>query len=104
LGIFGFSFLEQNSDKVQGSIIDGTPLDFDTIASGEYSVSRPLYFYAKKAHVGQVPGIAEFLAEFTDEESMGEEGYLTDKGLIPMPEEDREAFRDAAAELTPMSM
>ncbi|PID46104.1 MAG: phosphate ABC transporter substrate-binding protein [Proteobacteria bacterium] len=104
LGVFGFSFLDQNSDKVQGSKIDGVGLDFDTIADGSYPVSRPLYFYVKAAHVGKVPGIKEFLAEFVDEESFGEEGYLTEKGLIPMPEESRESFRDAATNLTPMSM
>lgn len=65
LGVFGFSFLEQNSDKVQGSIIDGAELNFDTIADGSYPVSRPLYFYVKSAHIGKVPGIKEFLAEFS---------------------------------------
>ncbi|MGD2111825.1 MAG: PstS family phosphate ABC transporter substrate-binding protein, partial [Gammaproteobacteria bacterium] len=64
VGIFGFSFLDQNSDKVQGSTIDGVAPEFDTIANGEYPVSRPLYFYVKKAHVGSIPGIAEYLAEF----------------------------------------
>jgi len=57
LGIFGFSFLDQNSDKVQGSIIDGEEPTFEAIASGQYKVSRPLYFYVKKAHIGTVPGI-----------------------------------------------
>lgn len=104
LGVFGFSFLDQNSDKVQGSIIDGVELSFDTIAEGDYPVSRPLYFYVKSAHVGKVPGIKEFLAEFVDEDSFGEEGYLTEKGLIPMPEEVRESFRKAATELTPLTM
>ena len=67
LGIFGYSFLDQNSDKVQGSIIDGKDPTFDNIASGKYKVSRPLYFYVKKAHVGKVAGIEEFIAEFTNE-------------------------------------
>ena len=104
LGVFGFSFLDQNSDKVQGSKIDGNDISFDNIANGSYPVSRPLYFYVKAAHVGQIPGMAEFLAEFVDEESFGEEGYLTDKGLIPMPEDTREMSRKNATELKALSL
>jgi len=89
LGIFGFSFLEQNSDKVQSSIIDGHTADFDAIASGDYGISRPLYFYVKAQHVGTVPGIAEYLAEFTSEQAWGEDGYLADKGMIPLDDEQR---------------
>ncbi len=89
LGVFGFSFLDQNSDRVQGSIVNGVAPEFETIASGEYPVSRPLYFYVKKAHVGSIPGIAEYLAEFTSEKAWGEDGYLSDKGLIPMPVAER---------------
>lgn len=99
LGVFGFSFLDQNSDKVQGALVDGTEPTFDNIADGSYPVSRPLYFYVKKAHVGRVPGMAEFLAEFTSEAAMGEEGYLADKGLIPMPEKMRKEVRDGATGL-----
>ncbi|MBB3169848.1 substrate-binding domain-containing protein [Simiduia aestuariiviva] len=84
LGIFGFSFLDQNSDKVKASQVDGKDPTFDTIADGSYPISRPLFFYVKKAHVGVVPGIAEYLAEFTHEKAWGDEGYLTDKGMIPM--------------------
>lgn len=90
LGIFGFSFLEQNDDKVQSSIIDGHTADFDAIADGDYSISRPLYFYVKAQHVGTVPGIAEYLAEFTSEQAWGDDGYLADKGMIPLPEEQRD--------------
>ncbi len=104
LGVFGFSFLDQNSDVIQGSLIDGVPPEFEAIADGSYPVSRPLYFYAKKAHVGVIPGIAEFMAEFTDEAAFGEEGYLVDKGLIPMPPSEREKFRSDTANLTPLQM
>ena len=104
LGIFGFSFLDQNADKVQGSKIDGVELSFDTIAEGNYPVSRPLYFYVKSSHVGKIPGIKEFLAEFVTEDAFGEEGYLTEKGLIPMPEERRESFRQAATELKSLAL
>jgi phosphate transport system substrate-binding protein len=87
LGIFGFSFLDQNSDKVQGSVIDGNEPTFDTIATGKYKVSRPLYFYVKKAHIGTVPGIQEFLNMFVSEDTIGPDGYLVDKGLIPLSDE-----------------
>ncbi|MGK0271504.1 MAG: phosphate transport system substrate-binding protein [Cocleimonas sp.] len=99
LGIFGFSFLDQNSDKVKGAVIDGVEISFDNIADGQYPVSRPLYFYVKGDHVGKVPGIAEFLAEFTDEDTWGDDGYLTEKGLIPLSEEKREEVGTAAREL-----
>lgn len=84
LGIFGFSFLDQNSDSVQGSVIDGNAPTFEAIAGGEYAVSRPLYFYVKKAHIGTVPGIKEYLDTFVSEDTIGEDGYLVDKGLIPL--------------------
>lgn len=90
LGIFGYSFLDQNLDKVQGSLVDGVAPDFDAIADGSYPISRPLYFYVKKAHVGVIPGIQEFLAEFTSEAAWGEFGYLSDKGLIPLPDGERQ--------------
>ncbi len=93
LGIFGFSFLDQNADKVQGSIVDGEAPTFEKIADGSYPVSRPLFFYVKKAHVGKIPGIEAYLAEFTSEKAWGDEGYLADKGLIPMPAEERKAFK-----------
>ena len=92
LGIFGFSFLDQNSDKVQGSVVDGVAPTFEAIADGSYPVSRPLFFYVKKAHIGSVPGIEEYLAEFTSEKAWGDEGYLADKGMIPMPAEERAKF------------
>lgn len=104
LGIFGYSFLDQNADKVQGSRIDGIAPEFDAIADGSYPVSRALYFYVKKAHVGKVAGIEEFLAEFTSEKAWGEEGYLADKGLIPMPLKERTMFKTGANELADLNM
>lgn len=104
LGVFGYSFLEENMDKVQGSKVDGVAVEFETISDGSYPISRPLYFYVKKAHVGAVPGIAEFLAEFTSEKTWGDEGYLSDRGLIPMPEEERNAFATAAKELKDLEL
>jgi phosphate transport system substrate-binding protein len=93
LGVFGYSFLEQNADKVQGARIDGTAPDFDSIAEGKYAVSRPLYFYVKKAHVARVPGIREYLAEFMSDTASGEFGYLTDGGLVPLADDERAAMQ-----------
>ena len=92
-GVFGYSFLEQNADKVQGSEIAGIAPTFDTIADGSYPVSRPLYFYVKGAHVGKVPGIKEYVAAFTAEKTFGPGGTLSDKGLIPMPDAERKKFQ-----------
>ena len=93
LGIFGFSFLDQNLDKIQGSAIGGVGPTFEAIADGRYPISRPLFFYVKKAHVGVIPGIQEYLTEFTSNKAWGGEGYLADKGLIPMPKAERSAFK-----------
>ncbi len=93
IGIFGFSFLDQNMDKIQGSFVDGVQPEFDAIADGQYPVSRPLYFYVKKAHVGVIPGIKEYLVEFTSDKAWGEDGYLAEKGMIPMPNEERSEYR-----------
>ena len=104
LGVFGFSFLDQNTDKVQGSLVDGVAPEFEAIASGKYPVSRPLYFYVKKAHIGKVPGIKEFLAEWNREGTWGDEGYLTDKGLIPMPTTERKEFSSSIKNLKNLEM
>jgi phosphate transport system substrate-binding protein len=83
VGIFGYSFLEENLDKLKGAVVDGVAPDYDTIASGKFPASRPLFIYVKKQHLNVIPGIAEFVAEYTGEKALGEEGYLADKGLIP---------------------
>ena len=103
LGIFGYSFLEQNSNKIQGSKVGGVVPTYDNIASGKYPVSRSLYFYVKKGHVGTIPGIAEYVAEFTSDKAFGEEGYLADKGLIALPKADRAKVAAAAKAMTPMA-
>ena len=103
-GVFGFSFLDQNLDKLQGSMVDGVAPEFEAIADGDYPVSRPLYFYVKKAHMGQIPGIEGYLAEFTSDKAWGDDGYLTDKGLIPMPEEERMQFATNVKNLTPLKL
>ena len=101
VGIFGFSFLDQNADALQGAAIDGISPTFEAIADGAYPVSRSLFFYVKKEHVGVVPGLAEFTAEFTSAAATGEEGYLLDKGLIPLPAADHEQAAADAAGLVP---
>lgn len=87
-GIFGFSFFDQNRDKVQASIMDGVELNFDNIASYAYPGARPLFFYVKKQHVGVVPGLKEFVREFVSEKAMGMDGYLFPAGLVPLSESD----------------
>lgn len=103
-GIFGYSFLEQNMDKLQAAKIDGVAPSYDDVSAGKYPVSRSLYVYVKNAHVGTIPGIREFVGEYTSERAMGEEGYLADKGLIALPKADRDAARTAAMNLTPLSL
>src|SRR5690606_5080781 len=88
LGIFGFSFLDENISQLQGAYIDGVEPTFENIANSTYPVSRPLYVYAKGAHLGVIPGLREFLAEYVSARSMGEEGYLSERGLVPLPEEE----------------
>jgi phosphate transport system substrate-binding protein len=104
LGVFGYSFLEENEDKIQGSAVGGSEPSFENIASGAYPLSRPLFFYVKSAHVTKVPGMREYLAEFTSEKAIGDSGYVTDKGLIPAPKAEREKFRADAAKLQPLAL
>jgi phosphate transport system substrate-binding protein len=104
LGVFGYSFLEQNMDKLQGSTIGGVEPVYEKIASGEYPVSRSLYIYIKNAHLGVVPGIKEFVAEYTSDKAMGEEGYLAEKGLITLPADELAKTREAGANMTPLTM
>jgi len=103
LGIFGFSFLEENLDKIQGESVDGVSPNFENIASGKYPVSRPLFFYVKKAHVAVIPGMKEYIAEFTSEKAAGNEGYLADKGLIPLPPAERKQVAADANSLKAMT-
>ena len=84
-GVFGFSFLDQNADKLRGAHVNGVVPEYEQIADGRYPISRALYVYAKKAHFGVIPGLREYLAEYTSERAFGEEGYLSEKGLIALP-------------------
>lgn len=104
VGVFGFSFLDQNSDRIKGSIVENIQPSFENIADGKYKISRSLYFYIKHAHVGTVPGILEYVKEFTSENAFGEDGYLIDKGLIPLPNAERQKYRKDGQSLTKLTM
>lgn len=102
-GVFGFSFLIENEDKIQGSTVNGKAPTMENIADKSYGVSRPLYFYVKQAHVDVIPGIREFVKEFTSEDAWGPGGYLEDRGLIPMPDVERQKFAIDGANLNPLT-
>jgi phosphate transport system substrate-binding protein len=103
LGIFGYSFLEENMSTLKGVPIDGVEPSFESIASGEYKGGRRLYVYFKKDHLGLVPGIKEFAEEFVSPAALGEDGYLAAKGLVPPPAEEFEKEASKIHEMTPMS-
>ena len=102
-GVFGFSFLIENEDKIQGSTVNGKAPTMENIADKSYGVSRPLYFYVKQAHVDVIPGIREFVKEFTSEDAWGPGGYLEERGLIPMPDIERQKFAIDGANLNPLT-
>jgi len=103
LGIFGYSFLEQNLDTVKAETIDGITPTLDTIADGTYPLARSLYIYVKKAHVGVTPGLQAFVSEFLSDASAGRGGYLQERGLVPLPEAELTRQREIATALTPMA-
>ena len=98
-GIFGFSFLEENADKLKGVSIEGADPTFENISGGKYKGARPLFVYFKKAHFGVIPGLDKFLAEYVSEKALGADGYLTDKGLVALPKEEFEKSAKAATDL-----
>lgn len=99
LGIFGYSFLEQNSNAIKDVAIDGVKASYESIADGSYKVARPLYVYAKKQHIGVIPGMKEFIAEYVSDKALGEDGYLAEKGLVTLPGEQAEKTRAVADSL-----
>lgn len=105
VGIFGFSFLDQNGDVIQAFPVSKKAGEasqqptFEAIADGSYPISRSLFFYVKKAHVDVVPGIREYLAEFISDKATGDFGYLADRGLIPLAADERTKFEQAASAL-----
>jgi phosphate transport system substrate-binding protein len=104
VGIFGYSFLEENLDKLKGAVVDGVSPTYETVSSGKYPASRPLFIYVKKQHVNVIPGIAEFVAEYTSEKALGEEGYLADKGLVPPLKSEIGKIRGDATAMKPFKL
>jgi phosphate transport system substrate-binding protein len=102
-GIFGFSFLDQNADTIQGSAVNGVAPEFELISDGSYPISRSLYFYVRKDRIGQTPGMTEYLAAFANDKAWGPDGYLADKGLIPMSDGERADWAAVVQNLTPMT-
>jgi phosphate transport system substrate-binding protein len=102
-GVFGYSFLEENLAKLRGVSLDGVAPEFDNITSGKYSGARRMYVYVKKQHVGMVPGIDKFAAEYVSPKAIGEDGYLAKKGLVTLPKAEAETVRKAVTGLSPMS-
>ena len=96
-GIFGFSYLDQNSDTLQGAVLSGVAPTFEAIAEGKYKASRALYFYVKHNHIGVVPGIAEYMQEWI--KHWGEDGALVDAGMIPMPQAERDEMTARMSDL-----
>jgi phosphate transport system substrate-binding protein len=103
-GVFGYSFLDQNSDKVKGANVEGVIPTFENIQTGKYKVARPLFIYVKNNHIGSIPGIKEFVTEYTSEKSWGKDGYLGTKGLVPLPDADRKKGAQSAQSLTEFTM
>jgi len=95
MGIFGYSFLYENLDKLKGVEIDGVEPTFDTIGDKSYPISRPLYFYVKNAHRGVIPNLQEFIAEYMSENALAPGGYLSERGLVPLSDERRAKLQDA---------
>ena len=99
-GIFGYSFLEQNANTIKGVPVDGVKASYETIADGTYKVARPLFVYAKKQHIGTIPGMAEFITEYVSDKALGEDGYLAEKGLVTLPGEQADTTRAVAKDMT----
>ncbi len=99
-GLFGFSFLDQNRDVIEGVAINGAEPTFENIAAGDYPLARPLFFYVKQAHVGVIPGLQEYVDNFVSEEAIGPEGFLVEQGLIPLDDQQREELREKVENLS----
>jgi phosphate transport system substrate-binding protein len=102
-GVFGFSFLDANSAKLRGVPLEGIEPTYDNIAGGKYKGSRPLFIYIKKQHVGIVPGLDKFSAEYVSNRALGEDGYLAKKGLVTLPKNQLEPVRKSATGMVPMT-
>lgn len=103
LAVFTFSYLDQNREKLTAATIDGHSIAIESIADGSYPLARPLFFYVKKAHVGVIPGIRELIAEFVSDKAMGDDGYLVDRGLIPLHKDEFARVRKESLDLKPLA-
>ncbi len=103
LGIFGYSFLFENKDKLKAVKIKGVEPSIKTIADGSYGISRPLFFYIKNAHRKVIKGLNEYIAEFVSEGAFGPDGYLLERGLVSLPDADRKKIMEAATKGTGMT-
>ena len=103
-GFFGYSYYLANKDKIKAAAINGVKPSLEGIQDYSYPIARPLFFYAKKAHVGVVPGLKEFLDAFTSKKAMGSRGYLTDIGLVPLASDKYKATRTAAKDLVTINL
>lgn len=103
LGVFGYSFLEENQDKIEGLAVNGVEDTAENISNGKYPLARSLFIYVKKEHVGVTPGLEDFIKEYTSEAALGEDGYLAEKGLIPLPATERASVAKEATKMTGLS-
>ena len=104
VALLSFAVLDRSDDTIRAMAVEGVKPTRETIADASYPISRPLYLYVKKAHVGHVPGIRTFLAELTGADASGEDGYLADLGLVLLPQEARRMSARVARDLSPMAM
>ncbi|MCF7822509.1 MAG: PstS family phosphate ABC transporter substrate-binding protein [Mariprofundaceae bacterium] len=100
IGVFGYSYLAENIDRIGAITVAGIPPSPESVQDGSYQLSRSLYFYIKKSHIGKVPGMKEYINLFTSEQMIGDNGSCTDIGLIALPEEMRDHYRSQAKHLT----
>ncbi len=103
MGIFGYSYLYENSDKLKAVKVNGIAPNADTIADFSYDIARPLFFYVKNAHRGVIPGLEEFLAEYVSDESLGDGGYNQERGLTVLSEDKLQEVRDTVLNARPMN-
>jgi phosphate transport system substrate-binding protein len=104
IGVFGLSFYENNTDKLKVATMSGVTPSVETISTGKYPVSRPLFFYVKKDHVGVIPGLKEYVEFFVSDKMIGPEGPLADYGLVPLPDDEKEALQKEVKDGKVLSM
>jgi len=104
VAILSFAILDRNHDTIRGMAVEGVKPSYETIADATYPISRPLYVYAKESHVGHVRGIERYLAELTGKEACGDDGYLAERGLVLLSQDERRMWAGIARDLSPMTM